>query len=201
MPAAYARMNARRKIPVGQRDRSSRSRASKKLALIFVLAEMDDRAICRRSRSRRRRPPNVSSFTTIISTGMLRATSKSRSTPTSHVQLFFHHVSVRLHVGKICAVHAGAVLCLRPRANHTSKHRAMIWCVLAIFKHRFIGDAMKTLPTAALLLGCIGTAAAARPDCRVRLAARPGQGRADAGDRRPGHAQGARPRAVRTRSA
>src|SRR5712691_4658477 len=55
-------MNARRKMPDGQRDTSSRSSASKSATLIFVLAEMDERAIRRRSRSRRKRLPKVSSI-------------------------------------------------------------------------------------------------------------------------------------------
>jgi hypothetical protein len=48
-------MNDRRKIPDGHRDTSPRSRAAKREALIFVLAEMDERGICLRSRSLRRR--------------------------------------------------------------------------------------------------------------------------------------------------
>ena len=52
---AYARMNDRRKMPDGQRETSPRSSASNSDALILVLAEIDSSAICRRSRSRRRR--------------------------------------------------------------------------------------------------------------------------------------------------
>src|SRR3954469_25483641 len=42
-------------MPDGQRETSPRSSASNSPALIFVLAEIEDSAICRRSRSRRRR--------------------------------------------------------------------------------------------------------------------------------------------------
>src|SRR6516225_8906272 len=52
---AYARINARRKMPDGHRETSPRSSDWKREALIFVLAEMDDREICLRSRSFLRR--------------------------------------------------------------------------------------------------------------------------------------------------
>ena len=61
MPSAYARMKARRKMPDGHLETSSRSSPSNNATLIFVLAEIDDRAMCRRSRSRRRRLPKRSS--------------------------------------------------------------------------------------------------------------------------------------------
>ena len=51
-------MNDRRKMPDGQRETSPRSSASNSDALILVLAEIEDSAICRRSRSRRRRAHN-----------------------------------------------------------------------------------------------------------------------------------------------
>src|SRR5688572_27680486 len=58
-------MKARRKIPDGHRDTSPRSSPSKRTTLIFVFAEMDDKVIFRRSRSRRRRLPKDSSVTTL----------------------------------------------------------------------------------------------------------------------------------------
>src|SRR6185437_11143980 len=56
-------MKARRKMPDGQRETSSLSSAARKATLILVFAEIDDRAIWRRSRSRRKRRPKDSSVT------------------------------------------------------------------------------------------------------------------------------------------
>src|SRR5258705_2868402 len=54
-------------MPRGQRDTSSRSSASKRATLIFVLAEIDDSVIFRRSRSRRSRVPKGSAVVGTIS--------------------------------------------------------------------------------------------------------------------------------------
>jgi len=59
MASAYERTNARRKIPVGQRDTSSRSSASRRERLILVFSAIEVSEIWRRSRSRRRRGPKA----------------------------------------------------------------------------------------------------------------------------------------------
>src|SRR6185503_13069497 len=60
------RMKARRKMPAGQRDTSSRSSAWRSARLIFVSAAIEDNEICRRSRSPRSRAPKLSSVTEIL---------------------------------------------------------------------------------------------------------------------------------------
>lgn len=55
MALAYARMNDRRKMPEGHRETSPRSSDWKRDELIFVLAEIEERGICLRSRSLFRR--------------------------------------------------------------------------------------------------------------------------------------------------
>ena len=60
MACAYARMKARRKMPAGQCDTSSRSSASRRATLIFVCSAIDVRVICCRSRCWRSRAPKLS---------------------------------------------------------------------------------------------------------------------------------------------
>src|SRR5215204_1640907 len=60
MASAYDRMKDFLKMPEGQRETLSRSNPSRRVMLIFVLSAIDLRAICRRSRSWRKRPPKLS---------------------------------------------------------------------------------------------------------------------------------------------
>ena len=72
---AYDRTNARLNIPVGHRDTSSRSSASRRDRLILVVSAIDFREICRRSRSCRRRGPKLAagSILEILTTFVQRA--------------------------------------------------------------------------------------------------------------------------------